>query len=122
MTAPEVVCHLSDSFRAMLGERVVAESFRWSSARRRLVRFVALNTPLPWPKGVATLPEVNPHRGGTRPTAFESDRAELLALLHRFVAPETRYVAHPMFGAMTRSEWMLWTFRHVDHHLRQFGL
>jgi hypothetical protein len=122
MTAPEVVCHLSDSFRAMLGERAVEQSFPWSPARRRLIRFVALKTPLPWPKGVPTLEEVNPHREGTRPAAFDRDRAELVALLRRFVAPEAAYAAHPMFGTMSRSEWMIWTFRHVDHHLRQFGL
>ena len=25
-------------------------------------------------------------------------------------------------GAMTREEWMLWGYGHVDHHLRQFGV
>ena len=121
MTAPEMVCHLSDSFRAMLGERPVEQTFRWSPARRRLVRFVALKTPLPWPKGVETLKEVNPHREGSRPSGFERDRTELRTLLRRFVAPDASYGPHPMFGSMSRDEWMIWTFRHMDHHLRQFG-
>src|SRR4051812_27117524 len=67
MTAHEMLCHLSDSFLAMLGEREVDRSLGWSALRRRVTRFVALQTPLPWPKGVPTLPEVNPHRGGTKP-------------------------------------------------------
>jgi len=37
------------------------------------------------------------------------------------VAPDARYTPHPMFGTLTRQEWLTWTFRHVDHHLRQFG-
>ena len=122
MTAHEMVCHLSDSFSAMLGERPVSEPVSWSPLRRRITRYIALQTPLPWPKGVPTLPEVNPHIGGTRPTQFDLDRAQLTALLRRFVMPGTRYAAHPMFGTMSRELWMIWTFRHVDHHLRQFGL
>src|SRR4051812_9345193 len=89
MTAHEMVCHLADSFSAMLGERQVAESVSWSPLRRRITRYIALQTPLPWPKGVPTLPEVNPHVSGTRPTQFDLDRAKLTALMRRFVVPGT---------------------------------
>jgi hypothetical protein len=122
MTAHEMVCHLSDSFLAMMGERDVDRALGWSPLKQRVTRFVALQTPLPWPKGVPTLKEVNPHREGTKPLEFERDRTALLAAMRRFVAPDARYAAHPMFGTMPRRLWMLWTFRHVDHHLRQFGL
>ena len=37
------------------------------------------------------------------------------------LAPDTRFVRHPAFGAMRRDEWLLWGYGHVDHHLRQFG-
>jgi len=120
MTPHEMLCHLSDSFHGMLGERPVS-SGNWSLLRRRVFKWIALHTQLPWPKGIDTRPEVNPHRTGTRPIEFERDRAELLTVMRRFVAPDSRYVPHPMFGEMTRDEWMTWTFRHVDHHLRQFG-
>jgi hypothetical protein len=42
--------------------------------------------------------------------------------MHRFVSPDSRYAAHPMFGPLTRREWMLWGYRHMDHHFRQFGI
>lgn len=29
---------------------------------------------------------------------------------------------HPVFGPLTRDEWMIRAYRHVDHHLRQFAL
>jgi hypothetical protein len=122
MSAHEMMCHLSDSFLAMLGEREVNRTVRWSGPRRHVTRFVALHTPLPWPKGVPTLAEVNPHRDGTRPLEFERDRSRLMAAMRRFVAPDARYASHPMFGSLSRTDWMIWTFRHVDHHLRQFGL
>jgi len=120
MTPHEMLCHLSDSFHGMLGERQVS-SANWSPLRRVVFKWVAFHTPLPWPRGIPTLKEVNPHRDGTKPSAFEHDRAQLLLVMRRFVAPDSRHVPHPMFGEMTREEWMIWTFRHVDHHLRQFG-
>jgi hypothetical protein len=120
MSPHEMICHLTDSFRAMLGQRPVSAT-AWSPLRRRLVRLIALHTPLPWPKGIDTMPEVNPRRQGTRPSTFEDDRAQLLTVMRQFVAPDARYAPHPMFGTLTRQEWLTWTFRHVDHHLRQFG-
>ena len=120
MTPHEMLCHLSDSFHAMLGERPVS-SGNWSAPRRAVFKWIAFRTPLPWPKGIKTRPEVNPHRTGTKPMEFERDRADLLAVMRRFVAADSRFAPHPMFGEMTRDEWMIWTFRHVDHHLRQFG-
>jgi hypothetical protein len=28
---------------------------------------------------------------------------------------------HPIFGRITRAEWLRWGYLHADHHLRQFG-
>ena len=61
-------------------------------------------------------------RGGTRPAAFDADRQEVVALLRRFASDGVRYAAHPMFGAMARRDWLIWGYRHTDHHLRQFGV
>ena len=55
------------------------------------------------------------------PTALEGDRTRTIQLLRRFASPDARCVAHPIFGPLTRDEWMVWGYRHVDHHLRQFG-
>jgi len=119
MTAHEMVCHLGDSFLAVLGERTASSNETWFS--RTVMRYVALHTSLPWPQGVPTRPEVDQKVGGTKPVEFERDRRRAVDLVHRFVQPGTRCGRHPVFGAMTRDEWLLWGFGHVDHHLRQFG-
>lgn len=121
MTSHEMVCHLSDSFRGMLRERATSPAPS-TALQRQLVRFIALHTPMPWPKGVPTRPEVNPHEQGTKPGEFERDRATLSDLMRRFAAADAQYAAHPMFGALSRNEWMIWAQRHVDHHFRQFGI
>jgi uncharacterized protein DUF1569 len=119
MTVNEMLCHLSDSFLVVLGERPATSAETLLS--RTLVKWIALHTQLPWPKGVPTMPEVNPKLNGTKPAEFERDRERVVALLRRFVRPGTTCVRHPAFGAMSRDEWLLWGYGHVDHHLRQFG-
>lgn len=122
MTAHQAICHLSDAFRMALNEREVAPV---AMAARPLVRFVSLWLPMPWPRGVIrTFPEVEQGVGGTPPGEFERDRAELLGLMSRFCAPGPgqRCSTHPFFGAMSTAAWGRWGYRHMDHHLRQFGL
>ena len=121
MTAHETLCHLADSFRGMMGELRVSPA-PGGPIKRQVMRLVALHTPLSWPKGVPTRPEVDPRREGTRPENFERDRDEVLALMRRFASADTKYAEHPMFGRLSRGEWLIWGYRHMDHHLRQFGL
>src|SRR5439155_10409281 len=110
-----------DSFLAVLGDRE-ASSANKGWLWRTVVKWIALHTSLPWPHGVPTRPEVDPKLKGTKPVDFDRDRQKVIDLIRRFVAPETRCGSHPGFGEMKRSEWLLWGYGHVDHHLRQFGL
>ena len=42
--------------------------------------------------------------------------------MERFaVQRSSPFPRHPLFGRMTNGEWGRWGYRHVDHHLRQFG-
>ena len=56
---------------------------------------------------------------------FQEEREKLVAYLQRFLAagpdgmnPEP----HPFFGKMTGKNWGVLTWKHLDHHLRQFGV
>jgi hypothetical protein len=120
MTPHEALCHLADSFLVVLGERPASPADTWWS--RNVIKWIALHTSLPWPQGVPTRPEVDPRRGGTKPVAFARDQAAVVELIRRAARPETSFGRHPYFGALTREEWLLWGYGHVDHHLRQFGL
>lgn len=120
MTPHQMICHLSDSLRATLGE--------WTRPPHRLppmrgvVRFVAFNLPLRWPHGVRTARELDQTRDGTKPVEFERDRAELVALLRRAASLEDGAIPeHPLWGRMSRGMTGRYLWRHTDHHLRQFG-
>lgn len=121
LTPNEMLCHLADSFRTMLGLRQ-ASPLPSTRLRRTATRLIALHTPLPWPHGIPTRPEVNPKQLGTKPASFDADRVAVIDLMQRFVAPDAAYHDHPIFGALTRDEWLVWGHRHMDHHLRQFGI
>ena len=119
MTVHQMVCHLNDSFRVGMGEKYASPAT--GLLQRTLVKWVALRTPLPWPQGVPTRPEIEQGRGGTPPAEWSGDRGELLGLMDAFADRET-FGAHPTFGEMTERDWLTWGYRHVDHHLRQFGV
>ncbi|MBZ5695769.1 MAG: DUF1569 domain-containing protein [Acidobacteriia bacterium] len=120
MSVHQMVCHLSDAYRLPLGEKSASPAT--GLLQRTLMKWIALQLPMKWPKGVKTRPEVEQGVGGTAPVEFEQDRAELLALVRRFCeASASLSIAHPFFGHMTRQEWLRWGYLHADHHLRQFG-
>ena len=81
MSAPQMVCHLSDSFRMVLGQKPVCDATGWR--QRTIVKWIALYLPVPWPAGIRTRPELDQERGGTMPGDFAADIAELEALLDR---------------------------------------
>ncbi len=122
MSAHQAVCHLADSFEWAAGRRTVS-AVKGPPVPRAVMRLVALRLPLRWPKGVPTLPEADQMKAGTPPVEFDADRTRLVELIHEFGSwPDARArPPHPFFGPMSRAEWGRWAYRHLDHHLRQFG-
>ncbi len=121
MSPHGMVCHLADSFAGVLGERAISD--RSTLFGRTGMKWIALSTPFPWPKGVPTMPEADQERQGTPPVDFDADLARMLDLAESFGARlDEATMRHPIFGRMTRAEWGRWGYRHVDHHARQFGL
>jgi len=120
MSSHQMLCHLNDSFLSVTGQRKVSR--RGGILERTVIKFIALHAPTHWPKGVPTLPEIDQMSGGTPPLEWERDRAELARFIEWFASPAALKTDHPIFGALSESQWMRWGYLHVDHHLRQFGL
>jgi hypothetical protein len=120
MSVHQMVCHLDDSYKFGLGERYVSPATGF--LQRTLLKWLALQTPLPWSKGYPTRPEVEQGKGGSAPIDFRQDVASLLSTLNRFCdALPNPCGPHPVFREMTAQDWMRWGYLHADHHLRQFG-
>lgn len=122
MTPHQMMCHLTDSFIGMMGGKAISSQSNFFM--RSLGKRVALQTSLLWPHGIKTRPEVDQEIGGTPPQEFAQDRHKLQQAIAQFTAAERAFAftPHPIFGAMTEDEWMIWGYKHCDHHLRQFGL
>lgn len=124
MTAHQMVCHCTDAFRNILGERPTAPARPSGPLRARLLKWIALYSPMRWPHGIQTRPEADQERGGTRPDEFARDLAMLEEASVRFAANLARVSTRPhfLFGKLSEREWARWGYLHLDHHLRQFGL
>ena len=117
----QVVCHLTDPVRVALGEKQAAR-LAGPLSTPGLAHFVVWLAP--WPKGAPTAPEFLPDRGMTKSTEFLQDKQTLVDALRRFsdIAPQRALPPNPVFGELSRRGWGRLVWRHLDHHLRQFGL
>jgi hypothetical protein len=58
----------------------------------------------------------------TSPKDFEKEKAGLIEMINAFSADTMTEEPHPIFGKMTKEEWSKGTWKHLDHHLQQFGV
>lgn len=121
MDASQVVAHMADPLRVAIGDRA-AQPMK-SVFSNPLVSAMAVWW-APWPKGAPTAEEFIQGKKGTPPVEFERDKQVLLLAIHRFANhPENdAFAPNPVFGKLSRRAWGRLMWRHVDHHLRQFGL
>jgi hypothetical protein len=52
---------------------------------------------------------------------FEKEKQQLLDLINRFSESAIQDLPHPVFGKLTKEQWSKATWKHLDHHLKQFG-
>ena len=53
---------------------------------------------------------------------FEKEKQGLLEKLSRFSSDSIVLENHPVWGKMTKEQWSKATWKHLDHHLKQFGV
>jgi hypothetical protein len=119
MSAHQMVCHLADWSRMILGRKPVTG--RSGPLQRTALKWFVLYAPIHWPHGIVTSVEIDQEQGGTRPVDFAADLAEVEALLDVVTAPgRSLEAAHPVFGTMTDAEWLR-CYLALLVILRQFG-
>jgi hypothetical protein len=117
MTVHQVVPHMADQLRMALKEIP-------ASPPRGLLRFAPLRWlsihVVPWPRGRTKAPH---ELFTTAPGELEADIRELKDLVVRFAAagPDADWPDNPLFGRISGHDWGVLAWRHMDHHLTQFG-
>lgn len=52
---------------------------------------------------------------------FELEKLHVLDMVARFSEAAIVSDSHPIFGRLTKEQWSRATWKHIDHHLTQFG-
>ncbi len=119
MNAEQMLAHLAESLKLGTGDlQSPSLNLVW---RRAPLRQLIVHW-LPWPKGAPTVPELK--RTTSDAGTLASRRAEIDRLIAKIAARagEREWPEHPAFGKIGRRGCGVLVWRHVDHHLRQFGL
>ena len=116
-TAPQMVAHLVDWMSMASGElRTAARSgvLRYPPFKQLAIYW------LPFPRNVQTAPELLARKPGEWGAERTSVRERVQSFERLYVEPP--WPEHPVFGTMTPRAWCVFAYRHMDHHLRQFGI
>lgn len=118
MTLPQALAHLAATLDYPLGVRQTGQTFL-GRVVTPLIRRSVLG-PKPFGQGAPTTPDlvVADDRD------LETERQRLREAVLRFCAEGRGGVnnrVHPFFGALPGDAWGRLMYKHIDHHLRQFG-
>lgn len=119
MTAPQAVAHCVESMKTAVDD-VRPKRMLAGYVFGPVIRRLALGNAEPMRRNSPTSPDlvIRDDRD------LDAERDRLVVLIDRFVAggPEscTKH-PHTFFGRLTPEQWGELMYKHLDHHLRQFG-
>ncbi|MDB5202170.1 MAG: hypothetical protein JWQ27_1579 [Ferruginibacter sp.] len=119
MNNAQMLAHCKEAFKVPLSEQkmpriLLGALIGWMIKPK-------LYNDAPWKKNLPTSPDfiIKDQRN------FEEEKSELLSLVNKFYARGPEKIGlfpHPMFGSFTSEQWGKSMFKHLDHHLKQFGV
>jgi hypothetical protein len=117
MTVDQMLHHVNTSMSEALGEYKAPRSIK--GLPEWLIRFAILYGP--WGKGAPTRPDMFVAEG--KRFEFETEHRRLQSMIDHFCKlPQDGPWPRSANFAMTGKHWAVLEGRHVDHHLRQFGV
>lgn len=120
MTPPQMLAHCARGLQMAVGELRPPRAFI-GRVLGGIVKPKVLGDDAPLRRNSPTARELVV----AEPEALDAERARLVALIERFVeAGPAGCTTHPhaFFGRMRPDEWGVLMYKHLDHHLRQFGV
>ena len=119
MNAAQMLAHCNISLETAMGNKIIKPLF-FGSIIGRLVKSVAYNEK---PFGRNSPTDKSYIFKDERD--FEKEKASLTGSIKKFseLGPAgcTTH-PHPFFGRFTPEQWAIFQWKHLDHHLRQFGV
>jgi hypothetical protein len=116
MTVGQMLWHVNQAMELALGRlQIPAER---PPIPRPVIRFMVLN--MPWTKNAPTSKAFVPRQDYD----FNTELARCRKLVAEVVARDVDHAPpdHPVFGQMTGAQQSKLHAKHIDHHLKQFGV
>ncbi|MEM9679339.1 MAG: DUF1569 domain-containing protein [Bacteroidota bacterium] len=116
MNVGQMVWHCQGPLNILLGKNDYGMKPSWLA---KLFFKKSLYNDKPWKKGLPTAKFLK-----TRDEKdFDAEKNSLRALIDEAHAQreKTEWEPHPAFGYFTAQQWGQMQYKHLDHHLRQFG-
>ncbi|MGQ0646497.1 MAG: DUF1569 domain-containing protein [Gemmatimonadaceae bacterium] len=116
MTAPQMIRHVAWALQMATGERPLP-------VRRTPLRYFPIKQLIlyvfPFPKSAPTDPALVVKDS----LSVAAERQALEGAIDTFCARdrEREWPQHPAFGPLSGEGWGVFAYKHLDHHLRQFG-
>jgi hypothetical protein len=121
MTAAQMLAHCSLSMQWAVGELVPEKGPLPARLIGRLIKPIVLRNDDPFRQNSPTASSLIV----TGERDFDRERSRLSELIDKFAAGGAAGCTgnpHSFFGKLTPDEWAILTYKHLDHHLRQFGV
>lgn len=119
MNVAQMLAHCKEAFKVPLSEEPL---------KRMLLGYIfgplakkQLYSDKPWKKNLPTVANFKI----TDQRHFETEKREMMQLVLKFhtLGPDkTGNFPHPFFGHLTKEQWGKGMYKHLDHHLQQFGV
>jgi hypothetical protein len=120
MTVTEMLHHCNKATEAILSSKPTERN---STAKQKLLKFLFLYIFKKFPKNANAPERFNVKKRQLQTQDFETELKEFSSLITQFTQHKQPINAtHPVFGNLNTREWGRFTFMHLDHHLRQFGV
>jgi hypothetical protein len=118
MNAAQMMAHCQAPFEVYFGDKRMKRGLMGMLFGKMAKKKLFIDKP--WPKSLPTAKEfiVSDERD------LGKEKLKLVQLIKRFNAEGYTIIqtAHPFFGKLSSQEWALFAYKHLDHHLQQFGV
>jgi hypothetical protein len=74
-----------------------------------------------WKRNMKTAREMNSKKEDNHAADFEAERKLLLQYLEK-IQPVKEFSPHPLLGKLSRKDYGALMYKHLDYHLKQFGV
>lgn len=119
MTVTEMLVHCNMAHGGILKS---TKSDKAATLKQLISKFIFFKIKKEFPK-LAKGPKRFQTAGNAPDASFEEEKSKFALILSKY--PKLDYAlegSHPVFGPLTHQQWGIFVWKHVDHHLRQFGV